>query len=298
MPLTERGIFVICVDNAVIMAAGTSSRFAPLSYEKPKALITVRGEVLIERQIRQLREAGIGEIYIVVGYKGEQFYYLEEKFSVHIVENPDYLTRNNNASIYAVRDVLRNTYICSADNYFSENPFEKEVSQCYYAAVYGEGYTKEWCMDCDEDGRIRKVEIGGENAWYMLGHTFWDETFSKKFLEILEEEYEKKETADKLWESIYIDHIEDLCMHIRKYSSDVVFEFDTLDELREFDTTYETNTRSEILKKVAETLSVTEDQIRCVTAFKDDTNEAAGFTFTVGEAGYRYSYSEETIRRI
>jgi len=27
------------VDNAIIMAAGLSSRFAPISYEKPKALI-------------------------------------------------------------------------------------------------------------------------------------------------------------------------------------------------------------------------------------------------------------------
>ena len=52
------------VDNAIIMAAGTSSRFAPLSYEKPKALIEVRGEVLIERQIRQLREAGIEEVVV------------------------------------------------------------------------------------------------------------------------------------------------------------------------------------------------------------------------------------------
>ena len=42
------------VDNAVIMAAGTSSRFAPLSYERPKALTEVKGEVLIERQIRQI----------------------------------------------------------------------------------------------------------------------------------------------------------------------------------------------------------------------------------------------------
>lgn len=66
------------VDNAVILAAGTSSRFAPLSYEKPKGLITVRGEVLIERQIRQLKEAGIQEILIVVGYQKEKFEYLEK----------------------------------------------------------------------------------------------------------------------------------------------------------------------------------------------------------------------------
>ena len=99
--------------DAVIMAAGTSSRFAPLSYEMPKALITVKGEVLIERQIRQLKEAGIDEIYIVTGYKAEMFSYLEGKFGVHLVHNPDFLTRNNNASIYAVKDILKNSYICS-----------------------------------------------------------------------------------------------------------------------------------------------------------------------------------------
>ena len=148
------------VDNAVIMAAGTASRFAPLSYEKPKALITVKGEVLIERQIRQLQEAGVPEIYIVTGYKAEMFSYLKEKYGVHIVHNPDYLTRNNNASIYAVKDILRNSYICSADNYFSRNPFEKEVSDCYYAAVYADGPTKEWCMQTDDDGIIRQVQIG------------------------------------------------------------------------------------------------------------------------------------------
>ena len=39
-------------ENAVILAAGLSSRFAPISYEMPKALIPVRGEVLIERPDR------------------------------------------------------------------------------------------------------------------------------------------------------------------------------------------------------------------------------------------------------
>ena len=82
------------VDNAVIMAAGTSSRFAPLSYERPKALLEVKGEILIERQIRQLREAGILEIYVVVGYKAEQFNYLKDMFGVKIIRNNEYLSRN------------------------------------------------------------------------------------------------------------------------------------------------------------------------------------------------------------
>ena len=285
------------VNNAVIMAAGTASRFAPLSYEKPKALISVKGEILIERQIRQLQEAGIPDIYVVVGYKAEMFAYLQDKFGVHIVNNPDFLKRNNNASIYAVKDVLKNTYICSADNYFSENPFESEVTDCYYAAVYANGPTKEWCMECDSDGTIRDVQVGGENAWYMLGHTFWDETFSKKFLEILEAEYNLPQTADLLWESIYIKHLDELKMKIRKYSDDVVFEFDTLDELREFDNTYVTDTRSEILKDVASQLNCQEKDLVEVTSYKDDTNEAAGFMFIYYGNQYTYSYKEKLLRR-
>ena len=65
--------------NAIIMAAGTSSRFVPLSYEKPKGLLEVKGEILIERQIRQLLDAGINDIAVVVGYKAEMFQYLAEK---------------------------------------------------------------------------------------------------------------------------------------------------------------------------------------------------------------------------
>ena len=285
------------VDNAVIMAAGTSSRFAPLSYEMPKALITVKGEVLIERQIRQLQEAGVPEIYVVNGYKAEMFAYLEEKCGVHLIHNPDYLTRNNNASIYAVRHILKNTYICSADNYFSVNPFEREVSDCYYAAVYAEGPTKEWCMDCAPDGTIRQVQVGGADAWYMLGHTFWDETFSSTFLSILEAEYDLPETADRLWESIYINHLDELKMKIRKYADDVVFEFDTLDELREFDESYVGDTRSRILKDVCARLGCAEKDLSDLTAYKDNTNEAAGFRFVYNGDTYAYSYKDETFRR-
>ena len=57
MAVTPAGIEALAphkVDNAVIMAAGMSTRFAPLSYEKPKALLKVKGEILIERDILQL----------------------------------------------------------------------------------------------------------------------------------------------------------------------------------------------------------------------------------------------------
>ena len=278
------------VNNAIIMAAGTASRFAPLSYEIPKALIEVKGEVLIERQIRQLREVGIEEVIVVTGYKAEQFDYLKEKYDVILVHNPDYLTRNNNASIYVARDYLKNSYICSSDNYFLENPFESEVDDTYYSAIYVKGETNEWCIN-EENGVIKKVVVGGRDSWVMLGHSFWSEVFSRKFISILESEYDLPETEDKLWETIYIDHINELKMSIRKYPADSIFEFDTLDELRMFDASYLEKTRSSILKGVAIKLGIEEKDIINVKSFKDDNNVAVGFTF---DAGRKYKYHYET----
>ena len=284
------------VDNALIMAAGTASRFAPLSYEKPKALIEVRGEVLIERQIRQLREAGIEEVVVVTGYKAEQFEYLKDKYGVVLINNPYYLTRNNNSSIYAAREYIKNSYICSSDNYFITNPFESDVDESYYSAVYMEGDTGEWCIS-EDDGWIKDVKVGGQDSWVMLGHVFWSEPFSRSFLHILEDEYEWPETADKLWETIYIEHINELPMKIRKYPADFIFEFDTLDELREFDDSYISNTRSEILTKIAGELGVEEKEIRSVKAFKDKDNAAAGFSFETGKK-YKYYYKTETMEEL
>lgn len=286
------------VDNAVIMAAGTSSRFAPLSYEKPKALIEVKGEILIERQIRQLHEAGIKEIFVVVGYKKEQFEYLKDRFGVILVENNEYLTRNNHASIYAVREYLKNTYICSSDNYFSRNPFEPEVDESYYAGVFAEGRTAEWCMKEDVEGYICDVTIGGQHSWYMLGHAFWDERFSRKFIEILEKIYEKPETGNLLWESIYMAHLQELRMKIRKYGDGLIYEFDTLDELRDFDSSYIEDTRSEILKTIAARMGCRERDIVKVNSFKDSDNSAAGFMFEVAGRQFEYRYVQKSVRRI
>lgn len=284
------------VDNAIIMAAGTASRFAPLSFEVHKALIEVRGEVLIERQIRQLKEAGIEQIIIVTGYKAEQFEYLKEKYRVILIYNSDYQTRNNNASIYAAKEYLRNSYICSSDNYFFDNPFTAEVEECYYSAVFVDGNTNEWCIE-QESGRIKKVVVGGKNSWVMLGHVFWSEEFSRKFLSILEAEYHLPETVDKLWESIYIDHIDELDMKIKKYPKDYIFEFDTLDELREFDKSYVDNTKSSILNEVAEKLNINERQIKNIKPFKDKDNSAVGFTFETASK-YKYYYKTRELEEI
>jgi len=283
------------VKNAIIMAAGTSSRFTPLSYDTHKGLISVRGEILVERQIRQLKEAGINDIIIVTGYKSEQFDYLIKKFDVKLIHNPDYLIRNNHSSINVVREYIDNSYICSVDNYFLTNPFTSEVEDSYYASVYVSGATKEWCLKEDGDGFINYVEIGGFNSWIMLGHTFWTKEFADNFFKILDKIYNDADTINLLWESIYMKHLDILKMKIQKYPDSVIFEFDNLDELREFDKSYIDDTRSSIVKNIAKQLDVKESDMNSFTSIKDNTNESVGFEFIVNNTLYNYLFESKEL---
>jgi len=58
--------------RAVVLAAGRGSRMQELTSDSPKCLIPLAGELLLERQLRALREAGIQEIGIVKGYLSEK----------------------------------------------------------------------------------------------------------------------------------------------------------------------------------------------------------------------------------
>ena len=275
------------VKNAIIMAAGMSSRFAPLSYEKPKALLKVKGELLIEREIRQLQEAGIRDITLVVGYMKEKMFYLADKFGVKIVVNEDYYRYNNPSTLMLVLKELDNTYICSSDNYFVVNPFEPYVYRAYYSAVYTPDKTDEYCITYNRKGRITNVTPGGCASWYMLGHVYFDREFSRKFSQILRESYDQQVTREHLWEDLYIRHIGELEMYIRKYDADVIKEFDSLDELRGFDEHYIGNSDSEIFKNICAVLKCSEEDIHGIKPLK------AGLTnlsFLFNCKGQKYVY--------
>ena len=284
--------------NAIIMAAGTASRFVPLSAERPKGLLEVKGEILIERQIRQLQEAGISDITIVVGYKAEMFEYLKDKFGVQIVLNEDYYRYNNTSSVIRVLDKLSNTYICSSDNYFLENVFLEEPSQSYYSALYAKGETGEYCLTLDALENITEVAVGGHNAWYMIGHVFFSDDFSKAFKSILAAEYEKEETKQGYWEDVYIRHINELpLMQVHRYKEHDIEEFDSIDELRLFDESYITDTRSSVVKAIAKELNCTEAELSQFTRVKHD-GEFLLFTFLKGEGRYQFNELENKITRI
>lgn len=276
------------------MAAGTSSRFVPLSWERPKGLLEVKGEILIERQIRQLKEAGIDDITIVTGYMADKFAYLAPKFGVEIVMNDDYARYNNSASVARVLDRLGDTYLCSSDNYFPANVFTGDPQRSYYSALYAEGPTNEYCLHVNDADEITGVDVGGADSWYMIGHVYFSEDFSRAFRNIFEEEYKKEETRLGYWEDLYIRHIDRLPrMTMRRYRPGEIVEFDTLDELRGFDTSYRSDTRSAVIRRIAAALRCDESELRAFTRL-----EGKDFAFSKGDCRYRFDNASQTFLKL
>ena len=118
--------------RAIILAAGFGMRMVPINLETPKAFLEVAGEPLIERQIRQLHEAGVYEVYVVVGFMKEKFEYLIDEFGVKLVVNRDYASKNNLHSLALVVKHLSDAYIIPCDIWCAKNPFSAHELYSWY----------------------------------------------------------------------------------------------------------------------------------------------------------------------
>lgn len=290
--LTERGAKAMAphrVKNAVIMAAGLSSRLAPLSYECPKGIIPINGEGMVERQVRQLREAGVTDITIVVGYQRHQYEELAKRLGVAVIVNDHYADRNNSWSVWLARELLGNTYLCSSDNYFATNPFEPYVWRSYYSAVWAEGPTDEWCIKEDDSGLICDVSIGGSDAWVMLGHVYMDTAYAKQLVACLAESFTNEENYALLWESIFLANLQKLPMEVRHYPDGVIHEFDSLTDVLAFDPTFMETVPSAILDNIAATLGCPRSEPRDFKPLTEGlTNYSCRFSTNSGQWVYRH----------
>ena len=138
--------------NAIILAAGFGMRMVPINLETPKPLLEINGETLIERTIKQLREVGIKNIYVVVGFLKERFEYLIDEYGVELIVNEEYAVKNNLHSLALASDKISNTYIIPGDVWCDRNPFRKNELYSWYMVSD--------LVDDESDVRVnRKMEL-------------------------------------------------------------------------------------------------------------------------------------------
>ena len=82
--------------KVIILAAGKGSRLGTLTNDKPKCMLKLFNETLIEKQIKIFHSYNINDITIVTGYRSEVI----DIPDVNYVKNKNYETTNINESLF------------------------------------------------------------------------------------------------------------------------------------------------------------------------------------------------------
>lgn len=276
------------VNNAVILAAGGADINAKSVYSMPKGLFVKNGETLIERQIRQLREAGVKDITVVIGYKQELYFFLQDKWDVKLEINPD-LKKNNIYSLYIAKNDLNSTYICNCDNYFEENPFSEYEYNAYHATVYKKDAKNELLVKKNSSGRILEVYSGAKSGECIYGHAYIDKELSRRLVNYMNQEIEDFRVSALFWEEFISRHADDLDMYVREYNSEFLFEFDSIQEIQNIDGLFLESVSGRINKKICEVLNCENSDIKDITILQKGLTNIL-FTFVVNGETYIFRY--------
>lgn len=266
--------------NAIILAAGFGMRMVPINLETPKALLEINGEALIERTIKQLREVGVKNIYIVVGFLKERFEYLIDEYGVELIVNEEYATKNNLHSLALVVDKITNTYIIPGDVWCDRNPFRKNELYSWYMVSD--------LVDDESDVRVnRKMELvtvlekKGGNSMIGISYLVGEQAEIVKMR--INALTNNKRYDGSFWEEALYEKNRMIVSARVVHATDVI-EINTYEQLRELDED-SNHLKSDAIAIITEALDVKASEITDITVLKKGMTNRS-FLFTCKQKKY------------
>jgi len=102
--------------KAIILSAGQGSRLLPLTRERPKCLLRLDSQSVLEWQIHELRRCGIEEFVVVVGFRADAVEALLETLRLprarfRTVYNPFFQVADNLSTCWLARDEMDEDFL-------------------------------------------------------------------------------------------------------------------------------------------------------------------------------------------
>jgi choline kinase len=95
--------------QAVIVAAGKSSRLYPRTLNFPKSLLPINEKAIIKYSIEKLKRVGVEKIFVVTGYSHSKLK-TELKDEVTFINNPFYADCNNMGSLWFAKHYINDSF--------------------------------------------------------------------------------------------------------------------------------------------------------------------------------------------
>lgn len=142
--------------RAIILAAGKGSRLEPVSGESVKCLVELGGIPLIQRVLGYLRNAGIREIAVVVGFQPERIRQVCGP-DIQYIENSLFAETNSLYSLWLARKFFGDGFIVMNSDVF----FHPQLLSDLLTARHEDAILLSWRNDTQYGDEEMKVKVRG-----------------------------------------------------------------------------------------------------------------------------------------
>jgi len=184
--------------KVVILSAGQGKRLLPMTADRPKCILPVRGQTMIEWQIDELAKCGIDQVNVVLGYgadKVEQT--LRRRYGegkINTIYNAAYAVSDNLVSCWTAHDQMSSDFILiNGDTLFEVAVVKRLLESEHHPVTVVVSHKSQYDdddMKVELDGR-RLVRIGKDLSpdqvdGESIGMILFREQGPKLFCEALE----------------------------------------------------------------------------------------------------------------
>lgn len=174
-------------DTAMVMAAGLGKRMRPLTATRPKPLVEVRGQTLLDHSLEHLKAAGVKRVVVNVHYLADAIEaHLKNRvkgLEVAVSDERERLLETGGGLVHALPLIEAETFfVVNSDNVWVDGPIdslrllasawdEEKMDALLllvpFARAFGHGGQGDFHMD--SAGRIRRRKRGGVAPFVFTG---------------------------------------------------------------------------------------------------------------------------------